>query len=131
MTSCSSVSPSLSSSLLFHLRGVVLQQLRNGLREVLLLLLGLGFRINRLARGPAPHQVFVSWVVHVQRQLSHIDRRRLSRAHRTSHTTTVPTAPVPARTVAPIRVVRGELLFCPNGSLVADVQIRAVSIRLR
>src|SRR5215467_7601058 len=75
---------------------IVLQQLRHGLCQILLLLVWLGFGIDRLTGDASPHQIVILAVIHVERQLTDINRRCLTCCHSTP--ATVPTASIPART---------------------------------
>src|SRR5262245_15567459 len=81
-------------SLLLDRRRVVLQQLRDRLVQILFLLLRLRLRIQRLARGAAPHQVLRRRGVHVQRELADVNRGGLTGRHSTA--AAVPAAAVPA-----------------------------------
>src|SRR6478736_6046465 len=99
----------VSVRLLLLDRRIVLQHLRDRLGEVLLLLLRLGFGVERLARDGAEDERLRRGGVHVERQLADIDRRRGARAHAAA--ATVPAAPVPSRPVAPAGVEGRVLLL--------------------
>src|SRR5262245_55931299 len=103
------------------LRGgrILLEQLVHGLREILLALLGLRVRVDRLARPAAPHELLGGAVVHVEPQRADCDRR----GSRGSHAPAVPAAVI-ARSPAPpgtTRRVRVQLFLLVERDLVADI----------
>src|SRR5262249_3919571 len=112
--------------LVLHFRWIVLQQLRHSFVEVFLLLLRLGFRIERLARRAAPDQSFRFRVVHVESQLTNVNRGRL--AGRDSTAAAVPAASVPARSSSPSGIDRRVFLFRADGRLVPDEQVGGVRL---
>ena len=60
---------------LFPGRGrVVLQKFCDRLVQILLALVRLCFRVEGFAGGTSPYEVFVRGVIHIQRQLSDVDR---------------------------------------------------------
>ena len=99
------------------LRRVILQQLLHRLIQVLLILLLVLARVQRLGRLAGPNQLFGSRVVHIKDESPVADCRTGRASHsakpRTAHAVSIP------------------LLFLVDGSLITDIQIRLVVICLR
>jgi hypothetical protein len=114
--------------LLLFCRRIVLQHLRDGFGQILLLLLRLRFGVNRLAGDGSEDERFRRRRVHVERELADIDRRRGPRRHAAA--AAVPAGPIPPRTIAPPGVERRVLLLLTDTGLVADKEVRCVAFGL-
>src|SRR5262249_36901986 len=106
---------------------IVFQEFRNRPRQVLLLIVGRGLEVDGFTSDATPGQTMALRVVHVDSQLASVDCGRLPGSH-AAHTT-VPTALGPTRTVSPVRFIGSESCLCANSSLIAKIEIGAVSIR--
>src|SRR4029453_764717 len=79
---------------LLHRWRIVLEQLGHRLRQVLLLLLRLGFRIKRLSRHAPPDELLLASLIHAHSDLPNVARAGLP-GRRARPAAAIPSAAIP------------------------------------